>query len=204
MSHRDLLMCIALLVSSGLQQSISATRDTRCNGSPSTDWSCCAHDAPCYEGGGDCDRDSDCIGSLKCGNNNCRNEFSSDGSNWSSAADCCFGMYTILYVLNTCSRKMPQIWNPNEGFDHIVTSDIAEDCKGSPSTDWNCCSDAFPCMLGGGDCDDDSQCAGNLVCGSDNCQRDFSSSNSHWMTGADCCRGNLLYLDINHPVTDCI
>ena len=105
MSHRDLLMCIALLATSGLQQGISGARDTRCNGSPSTDWSCCAHDDPCYEGGGDCDRDSDCIGSLKCGNNNCRNEFSSDGSNWSSAADCCFGMYTILYVLNTCSRK---------------------------------------------------------------------------------------------------
>ena len=191
MVHHYLSMCIALLATSGLQKSISGAQDTRCNGSPSTDWSCCAHDDPCHEGGGDCDQDSDCIGSLKCGNNNCRNEFSSDGSNWSSAADCCFGMYTILYVLNTCSQKMPQIWNPNAAFHHIVTSDIAEDCKGSPSTDWNCCSDAFPCTLGGGDCDDDSQCAGNLVCGSDNCQRDFSSSNSHWMTGADCCRGNL-------------
>ena len=92
----------------------------------------------------------------------------------------------------------------NMEFGHIVTSDIAEDCKGSPSTDWNCCSDAFPCMLGGGDCDDDSQCAGNLVCGSDNCRRDFSSSNSNWMTGADCCRGNLLYLVINRPITDCM
>ena len=105
MSHRDLLMCIALLATSGLQQGISGARDTRCNGSPSTDWSCCAHDAPCYEGGGDCDRDSDCIGSLKCGNNNCRNEFSSDGSNWSSAADCCFGMYRTICVLNTFPQK---------------------------------------------------------------------------------------------------
>ena len=102
MAHRYLLMCIALLATSGLQKSISWAQDTRCNGSPSTDWSCCAHDDPCHEGGGDCDRDSDCIGSLKCGNNNCRNEFSSDGSNWSSAADCCFGMYTTLCVLNTC------------------------------------------------------------------------------------------------------
>ena len=106
MVHHYLSMCIALLATSGLQKSISGAQDTRCNGSPSTDWSCCAHDNPCYEGGGDCDRDSDCIGSLKCGNNNCRNEFSSDGSNWSSAADCCFGMYTTLCVLNTCSRKI--------------------------------------------------------------------------------------------------
>ena len=99
-------------------------------------------------------------------------------------------------------KSLPQIWNPNRVFYHIVTSDIAEDCIGSPSTDWNCCSDAFPCMLGGGDCDDDSQCAGNLVCGSDNCRRDFSSSNSNWMTGADCCRGKLLHLDVYYPVTD--
>ena len=106
----------------------------------------------------------------------------------------------LVCIQQYAYQILPQIWNPNEGFDHILTSDIAEDCKGSPSTDWNCCSDAFPCMIGGGDCDDDSQCAGNLVCGSDNCQRDFSSSNSHWMTGADCCRGNLLYLDITHPV----
>ena len=105
MAHRDLLMCIALLATSVLQQGISGAQDTRCNGSPSTDWSCCDHDNPCNEGGGDCDRDSDCIGSLKCGNNNCRNEFSSDGSNWSSAADCCFGMHTTLYKFNTCSLK---------------------------------------------------------------------------------------------------
>ena len=109
MAHRYLSMCIALLATSGLQKSISRAQDTRCNGSPSTDWSCCAHDDPCHEGGGDCDSDSDCIGSLKCGNNNCRNEFSSDGSNWSSAADCCFGMYTTLCVLNILSQKKYRI-----------------------------------------------------------------------------------------------
>ena len=64
---------------------------------------------------------------------------------------------------------------------------------GSPSTDWHCCSAAFPCTLGGGDCDNDGQCDGNLVCGSDNCANDFSSNghNPVWGTGADCCRGDL-------------
>ena len=68
-------------------------QDSRCNGVPSTDWSCCNTQTPCEVGGGDCDRDSDCLGSLKCGSNNCRDDFSSDGSNWSSNADCCYGKY---------------------------------------------------------------------------------------------------------------
>ena len=33
--------------------------------------------------------------------------------------------------------------------------DPGNNCKGIPSTDWNCCSEAFPCRLGGGDCDED-------------------------------------------------
>ena len=35
--------------------------------------------------------------------------------------------------------------------------------------DWGCCTNAAPCGLGTGDCDYDSECAGNLVCGDDNC-----------------------------------
>ena len=66
-------------------------QDTSCNGVPSTNWSCCDPETPCDVGGGDCDRDSDCIGSFKCGNNNCGDDFSIDGSNWSSSADCCYG-----------------------------------------------------------------------------------------------------------------
>ena len=65
--------------------------------------------------------------------------------------------------------------------------DPSRDCRGSPSTDWNCCSDAFPCMEGQGDCDEDSQCEGDLTCGADNCLSDFSTSSSNWVTGADCC-----------------
>merc|ERR550539_274600 len=71
-------------------------------------------------------------------------------------------------------------------------------CNGHSSIDWNCCSDASPCMLGGGDCDDDSQCEGDLVCGSDNCLSDFSSTGSNWVEGADCCKANE---DPTGPVT---
>ena len=67
------------------------SQDSRCNGVPSTNWSCCDHNNPCGVGGGDCDRDSDCLGDFKCGNNNCRNDFANEGGSWSYNADCCYG-----------------------------------------------------------------------------------------------------------------
>ena len=60
-----------------------------CNGVPNVDWSCCSSSSPCDVGGGDCDYDSDCSGSLTCGSNNCKRDNSSPGSNWHSNADCC-------------------------------------------------------------------------------------------------------------------
>ena len=62
-----------------------------CNGIPTTDWSCCTSASPCNVGGGDCDNDADCSGTLTCGRDNCRRDFSSGGSSWSSSADCCVG-----------------------------------------------------------------------------------------------------------------
>ena len=62
-----------------------------CNGIPSTEWSCCSSSSPCNVGGGDCDNDSECAGNLKCGTNNCQNDFPS--GTWSSVADCCVGKH---------------------------------------------------------------------------------------------------------------
>ena len=45
----------------------------------------------------------------------------------------------------------------------------------------DCCSKGIAagfCGVGEGDCDEDSDCAGSLVCGSDNCP---------WGDGDDCC-----------------
>merc|ERR1712223_580698 len=52
---------------------------------------CCKPSEPCDVGMGDCDRDSDCMAGLTCGNNNCLRDYSSTGSNWGRAADCCEG-----------------------------------------------------------------------------------------------------------------
>ena len=71
----------------------------------------------------------------------------------------------------------------------IYPQTIGCQCKGIPNTDWSCCTASRPCNVGGGDCDQDSDCAGNLKCGSDNCQTDFPLQGSNWATTADCCIG---------------
>ena len=70
-------------------------------------------------------------------------------------------------------------------------------CDGVPSTDAGCCSSKYPCDLGGGDCDKDSDCKGNLRCGYNNCLIDFSSSESNWNGDADCCISMKIFSKIN-------
>ena len=49
------------------------------------------------------------------------------------------------------------------------------------NTEWNCCNDDHKCNENEGDCQSDSDCAGNLVCGTNNCPSDFPDS------AYDCC-----------------
>ena len=51
--------------------------------------SCCTAKSPCGLGGGDCDKDTDCEGSLACGKNNCRKFWKGAMKYW----DCCFWMF---------------------------------------------------------------------------------------------------------------
>ena len=46
-----------------------------------------------------------------------------------------------------------------------------------------CCSRCRPCDVGGGDCDNNNECAGDLICGSDNCDEFHNNTNPT----ADCC-----------------
>ena len=57
------------------------------------------------------------------------------------------------------------------------------------ATKWQCCKEDKTCLLGGGDCDNDEQCEGELVCGRDNCRNEFSIPGSDWDAKADCCTG---------------
>ena len=53
---------------------------------------------------------------------------------------------------------------------------------------WDCCTDDNKCSENQGDCDYDSDCAGDLVCGTNNCQS-TGVTGSNWASSADCCEG---------------
>ena len=63
--------------------------------------------------------------------------------------------------------------------DEVVTR---PECD-SVNSDFKCCNATAPCGLGEGDCDKDADCAGDLVCGTDNCAAGSSKM--------DCCEGAL-------------
>ena len=60
-------------------------------------------------------------------------------------------------------------------------------CNGIPTTNFGCCTSSNPCDVGEGDCNLDSECAGRLICGSDNCRTKYSTPGSNWGSFADCC-----------------
>ena len=54
--------------------------------------------------------------------------------------------------------------------------------SGTHSQIQECCGTNDPCDEGQGDCDKDSECSGNLICGKNNCDRSRFPSNK-----TDCC-----------------
>jgi len=68
---------------------------------------CCRNNGPCLEGEGDCNRDSECADGLRCGNNNCKRDFSSTGTKWKRGHDCC--------VADTTDPATTEEPNPTEG-----------------------------------------------------------------------------------------
>ena len=56
---------------------------------------------------------------------------------------------------------------------------------------FNCCTPDTPCGLGGGDCNSDQDCKGDLICGlyqsnSNNCKNEPRIGLT-WPTNTDCC-----------------
>eukprot|EP00961_Rhodomonas_salina_P238356 3221588-Rhodomonas_salina.1 len=123
-----------------------------CDPSDVNDNQCCTQRGNCQVGEGDCDYDDECAGNLKCGSDNCPVGSQKD---W----DCCYdpesGTATTILSAD-CSASAP---------DKIAGNDDC--CQGD-------------CVEGEGDCDEDSDCLGDLVCGTDNCP---------WGDGDDCCTG---------------
>jgi hypothetical protein len=137
----------------------------KCGGSQTDTASCCTSFSPCGINEGDCDDHFECQGELMCGIDNCINILPSD--NFPSTHDCCF----------------------------------EASCNGNQDNTWDCCKYMFLeivyfdalnpnnlnhlCGENEGDCDDDLDCVGNLLCGTNNCLNiepldNFSSNH-------DCC-----------------
>merc|ERR1719367_893683 len=67
----------------------------------------------------------------------------------------------------------------------------ATDCLGGGPLTWSCCTPQAQCGENQGDCDDDGDCAGDLVCGANMCNADFNTlfdGAGFFPAGsADCC-----------------
>ena len=109
----------------------------------------------CKEGEGDCGMDSECEGSLVCGQMNCANI---------TLQHCC---------TKTCN-------NDYDCLNQECNTDVNLCRIDSYSTDWSKCSQDSLCTEGEGDCDEDSECEGSFVCGTDNC--------ANGSTFLDCCQ----------------
>ena len=130
---------------------------------------CCESEDPegskCTEGQGDCDSDAGCAGNLVCGNNNCRN-YHKDASPYD---DCCTTVEKLISDVEKEGNGKP--WCKGRNFSGGQECCESEDPEGSK------------CTEGQGDCDSDDGCAGNLVCGSNNCRSYHRDASPY----DDCC-----------------
>jgi hypothetical protein len=101
-------------------------------------WSFCSADLPCNVGEGDCDSDAECAGYLVC-------------LKTSDAVD----LYGAPSTGDVCA---PPPTSMNDGGGSCSTS----------FTTSRCINSACPCGVGMGDCDEDQECGGGLVCNHNN------------------------------------
>ena len=127
----------------------------RCQGRNVDQGKCCTTENPCDEGEGDCESDFECSRSLICGINNCK-QF---GDVFHPKDDCCVkptaSLVEIVCSSNQCNSQA--VKKPR--------------CQGRNVDQGKCCTAGNPCEEGEGDCEDDFECSGSLVCGNNNCKQ---------------------------------
>jgi len=159
-------------------------REDFCDGGDS----CCQNhpNQRCGIGEGDCDEDMDCERGLVCGRDNCR----AWGSGFDSTDDCCRepcdGEDSCCSRDNACKEGEGDCDSDSDCEDDLKCGkdncrgfgfDSTDDCCFNPRRSWgnecrggdSCCTQDNQCFEGEGDCDHDSDCRGNLRCGTDNC-----------------------------------
>ena len=99
---------------------------------------------------------------------------------------CALTLYDHLYqngFLDTLTTDDTFIEAYNDQVSSVWCTCNVTTCNATNS-DYDCCTSSNPCGLNEGDCDNDSECNGNLICGTDNCQ----SLDSGWAASDfDCC-----------------
>ncbi len=138
-------------VTSVAREGVTKADDPTANGSSNF---CDDPSAPCVEGEGDCDRDSDCLGDLICGTD--------------IGADYGMPAHYDVCVTHHCDNGVLDA--DEEDIDCGGLECVG--CDGCPppslSGTGEYCSALCPCPEGEGDCDSDAECEGDLVCGTDN------------------------------------
>ena len=162
----------------------SEVGDCSCDGG----LNCCTQQRPCDLGEGDCDGDLECKVGLICGINNCRSSStSSSSSSSSSSTSSSFEKETIDCCMLPPPPPPPATWSSWGSWSQICENGGRQvrtrscrngrDCQGQKDEyrdctcvgGTNCCTSDRPCDEGQGDCDDDSDCKDELVCGRKHC-----------------------------------
>jgi len=124
-------------------------------------WACCSRNNQCGHGEGDCDSNQDCKEGHFCGNNNCKTLVDNLTSK-SATMDCCELRATSVPA--TTAAVTPK-----------------DSCFGGD----DCCRPENQCGEGHGDCDNDNDCLGGLVCKVESCDR---STYDTFDSTDDCCQ----------------
>jgi len=166
------LVVLLLLGCCSIQTQPQSLQGWRCRGRNFDKEKCCTVDAPCEEGEGDCDDDSDCAGELCCGNNNCK----SFANFYHQKDDCCM--------------------KPSTNFNARNSTSLNKKCRGRNIDTGRCCTKENPCNEGEGDCDVDNECSDDLICGNNNCKQ----FGSFFHEKDDCCvRQNPITISVPNP-----
>lgn len=147
------------------------------------DWQHCTAECPCGDGLGDCNTDADCLPGLFCAQNvgstfgfaadidvcssDCHDGLPGDWSHCSAACPCPEGLGDCDSD-SECNAGLFCVDNAGLSPDLPSNIDVcSSDCHNGYNGDWNYCTTACPCDVGGGDCSSDAECLPGLVCVND-------------------------------------
>ena len=76
-----------------------------------------------------------------------------------------------------------KLWGPSQRVVTLFAGTEAPETGRGTDADWDFCSSSNRCKYKEGDCDNDSECVDDHVCGQNNCRHFWNDA----VSGADCC-----------------